>query len=116
MKKDIIPYGKHYIDQDDIDAVVNVLKYNNLTQGPAVKSFEDKLAKYVGAKYAVAVSSWTAGLHIACLAADVSSKDKVVTSPITFVASSNAALYCGATPIFSEIDSETINKDNKCKS
>ena len=109
MKKDIIPYGKHYIDQDDIDAVVNVLKYNNLTQGPAVKSFEDKLAKYVGAKYAVAVSSWTAGLHIACLAADVSSKDKVVTSPITFVASSNAALYCGATPIFSEIDSETIN-------
>ena len=109
MKKNIIPYGKHFIDQDDIDAVVNVLKHNNLTQGPAVKSFEEKLAKYVGAKYAVAVSSWTAGLHIACLAADVSSKDKVITSPITFVASSNAALYCGAIPIFSEIDSETIN-------
>ena len=109
MKKDIIPYGKHFIDQDDIDAVINVLKHKNLTQGPAVKSFEEKLAKYVGAKYAVAVSSWTAGLHIACLAANVSSKDKVITSPITFVASSNAALYCGATPIFSEIDSETIN-------
>ena len=109
MKQNTIPYGKHFIDKDDIEAVVNILKHKNLTQGPAVKSFEKKLAKYVGAKYAVAVSSWTAGLHIACIAAGVTRDDKVITSPITFVASSNAALYCGATPIFSDIDSKTIN-------
>ena len=105
----IIPYGKHYIDQDDINSVVDILKNKNLTQGPAVLSFEKAVAKFVGAKYAVAMSSWTAGLHMAYLAAGLEENDKIITSPITFVATSNAALYCNAKPIFSDIDSETIN-------
>lgn len=109
MKNNIIPYGKHFIDQDDIDAVVDVLKYKNLTQGPAVLSFEKAIANYVGAKYAVAISSWTSGLHLAYLAAGLNKNDKLITTPLTFVATSNAALYCGAKPIFSDIDSSTIN-------
>ena len=107
--KNLIPYGKHFIDQDDIDAVVDVLKYRNLTQGGAVDSFERAVAKFVGAKYAVAMSSWTAGLHMACMVADVDKGDDVITSPITFVASANAALYCNANPIFSDINPQTIN-------
>tara|TARA_B110000003_G_scaffold15607_1_gene15437 strand:- start:469 stop:1653 length:1185 start_codon:yes stop_codon:yes gene_type:complete len=109
MKKDIIPYGKHFIDQDDIDAVVDVLKNKNLTQGPAVLSFEKAIANYVGSKYAVAISSWTAGLHIAYLAAGLKEGDEFITTPLTFVATSNAALYCGAKPVFSDIDPQTIN-------
>ena len=109
MKKDIIPYGKHFIDQDDIDAVVDVLKNKNLTQGPAVLSFEKAIANYVGSKYAVAISSWTAGLHIAYLAAGLKEGDELITTPLTFVATSNAALYCGAKPVFSDIDPQTIN-------
>ena len=108
MKK-IIPYGKHFIDDEDIKAVVEVLKYKNLTQGDEVEKFEIAVAKYVGAKYAVAISSWAAGLHIANLALGVKTGDEVVTSPITFVASSNSAIYCGATPVFSDIDKKTIN-------
>ena len=107
--KNYIPYGKHFIDDDDIKAVVEVLKYKNLTQGDEVEKFEIAVAKYVGAKYAVAISSWTAGLHIANLALGVKTGDEVVTSPITFVASSNSAIYCGATPVFSDIDKKTIN-------
>ena len=76
----IIPYGKHYIDQDDINSVVDVLKNKNLTQGPAVLSFEKAVAKFVGAKYAVAMSSWTAGLHMAYLAAGLEENDKIITS------------------------------------
>ena len=96
----IIPYGKHFIDQDDIDAVVNVLRYKNLTQGDEISNFEEAVAKYVGAKYAVAVSSWTSGLHLSCSALGISKGDYVVTSPITFVATSNAVVYCNATPVF----------------
>ena len=109
LMKNLIPYGKHFIDQDDIDAVVDVLKYRNLTQGGAVDSFERAVAKFVGAKYAVAMSSWTAGLHMACMVANVDKGDDVITSPITFVASANAALYCNANPIFSDINPQTIN-------
>jgi len=108
MKK-IIPYGKHYIDEDDIKAVVDVLKYKNLTQGNEVLEFEKAVADYVGAKYAVALSSWTAGLHAACLALEISKKDSVVTTPITFVATSNSVIYCGGNPIFSDIDPNTVN-------
>lgn len=107
--KNIIPYGKHYIDQDDINSVVDILKNKNLTQGPAVLAFEKAIANFVGSKYAVAMSSWTAGLHMAYLAAGLKENDKIITSPITFVATSNAALYCKAKPIFSDIDPETIN-------
>lgn len=109
MKNNKIPYGKHFIDQDDIDAVVDVLKNKNLTQGPAVSSFEKAVADYVGAKYAVAISSWTAGLHIAYLAAGLKEEDELITTPLTFVATSNAALYCGAKPVFSDVDPMTIN-------
>ena len=107
--KTTIPYGKHYIDQDDIDSVVDVLKNHPLTQGKKVSEFEDALAEFVGAKYAVAMSSWTAGLHMACIVAGVDDSNAIVTSPITFVASSNAALYCGAEVLFSDIDKSTTN-------
>ena len=105
----MIPYGKHFIDQDDIDAVVDVLINHPLTQGKEVSNFERSVAKFVGAKYAVAMSSWTAGLHMACIAAGVNETNKIITSPITFVASSNASFYCGSKPIFSDIDKSTVN-------
>lgn len=105
----MIPYGKHHIDDDDIQAVVNVLKSGALTQGPAVEAFEQAVAEYVGAKYAVAVSSGTAALHLAAMAAGVGPGTSLVTSPITFVASANAGLYVGAKVLFADIDSETVN-------
>ncbi len=104
-----IPYGRQDISQDDIDAVVEILRSDFLTQGPTVKKFEKCLAEYCDAKYAVAVNSATSALHIACLALDVGSNDIVWTSPITFVASANSALYCGANVDFVDIDYETNN-------
>jgi perosamine synthetase len=105
----MIPYGKHHIDDDDIEAVVKVLKEGLLTQGPVVEAFEQSIADYVGAKYAVAVSSGTAALHLAVLVAGVDPGDTLITSPITFVASANAGLYVGAKVAFADIDSKTIN-------
>lgn len=105
----MIPYGKHHIDEDDIQAVVDVLRSGLLTQGPAVESFERAVADYVGAKYAVAVSSGTAALHLAALAAGVGPGTTLVTSPITFVASANAGLYAGGKVAFADIDPDTIN-------
>ncbi len=105
----IIPYGRHYIDNEDIEAVENVLRHKNLTQGSEVELFEEEVASYVGAKYAVAMSSWTAGLHMANLALGLKKGDQVVTSPITFVATSNSTIYCGAEPVFSDIDLNSIN-------
>lgn len=107
--ENILPYGKHHIDQDDIDAVTQVLKFQNLTQGEEVTKFENSIAEYVGAKHAVSVSSWTSGLHLSCLALGITKDDFVVTSPITFVATSNAVLYCQGKPIFCDIDPKTIN-------
>lgn len=104
-----IPYGKQYIDEDDIKAVIEVLKSDYLTTGPKVSEFEKKVAYYVGAKYGVAVNSGTAALHIACLAAGVKEGDEVITSPITFAASSNCVFYCGGTPVFADIDADTYN-------
>ena len=104
-----IPYGRQDISEEDIDAVVEILRSDFLTQGPAVEKFETCLAKYSDAKYAVAVNSATSALHIACLALGVSNKDIVWTSPITFVASANCALYCGASIDFVDIDFETNN-------
>lgn len=106
-----IPYGRQCIEQDDIDAVVEVLKGDYITTGPTVAEFEKAVAEYTGAKYAVAVSNGTAALHIACLAAGIKEGDEVITTPITFAASSNCALYCGATPVFADIDPETYNID-----
>ena len=105
----MIPYGRQDINQDDIDAVVSVLRSNFLTQGPAVPAFEKAVTDYCGARHAVAVNSATSALHIACLALDVGEGDVVWTSPITFVASANCALYCGATVDFVDIDPRTYN-------
>lgn len=105
----MIPYGRHYIDEEDIQEVVNVLRGGSLTQGPTVEAFETAVATYVGSKHAVAVSSATAGLHLAAIAAGVGPGRSLVTSPITFVASSNAALYAGGRAVFADIDPQTVN-------
>jgi perosamine synthetase len=105
----MIPYGRHHIGEEDIQAVVDVLKHASLTQGPMVEAFEMEIAKYVGAKYAVAVSSCTAGLHLAALVAGVRPGRYLATSPITFVSTANAAIFAGGRPIFADIDPETIN-------
>lgn len=104
-----IPYGRQWIDDDDIAAVIETLQSDYLTTGPKVEEFEKTVAKYVGAKFAVAVSNGTAALHIACLAAGIKEGDEVITSPITFAASANCIMYCGATPVFVDIDSDTYN-------
>ncbi|MDE6025331.1 MAG: UDP-4-amino-4,6-dideoxy-N-acetyl-beta-L-altrosamine transaminase [Lachnospiraceae bacterium] len=104
-----IPYGRQTIDEKDIQAVVEVLRSDYLTTGPKVEEFEKRVADYVGAKYAVAVNSGTAALHIACLAAGIKAGDEVITSPITFAASANCVLYCGGTPVFADIDEDTYN-------
>lgn len=104
-----IPYGRQSINEDDIKAVEEVLRSDFLTTGPKIAEFERKFADYVGAKYAVAVSNGTAALHIACMAAGIGKGDEVITTPITFAASANCALYCGATPVFADIDPVTYN-------
>jgi UDP-4-amino-4,6-dideoxy-N-acetyl-beta-L-altrosamine transaminase len=105
----MIPYGRQDINQQDIDAVVDVLQSDFLTQGPQVPLFEKALTDYTGAAYAVAVNSATSALHLACLALDVGPGDYVWTSPVTFVASANCALYCGAQVDFVDIDEKTYN-------
>ena len=105
----MIPYGRQDISKDDVNAVLEVLQSNFLTQGPAVPAFEDKIKNYCGVKNAVAVNSATSALHIACLALGVGPGDIAWTTAITFVASSNCALYCGATVDFVDIDPETYN-------
>ncbi len=105
----MIPYGKQDINQDDIDAVVEVLKSDYLTQGPKVPQFEDNIIEYCGCEFAIAVNSATSALHIACLALDVGKNDIVWTSPISYVASANCALYCSAKIDFVDIDPVTYN-------
>jgi len=105
----MIPYGRQDISDADIEAVVNVLRSEFLTQGPAVPAFEKAIVDYCGAQHAVAVNSATSALHLACLALGVGPGDRVWTSPITFVASANCALYCGADVDFVDIDRRTYN-------
>ena len=105
----MIPYGRQDINQADIDAVIAVLRSDFLTQGPAVPAFEKAVSGYCGSQYAVAVNSATSALHMACLALGVGKGDSVWTTPITFVASANCALYCGATVDFVDIDPRTYN-------
>ena len=105
----MIPYSRHSINQADIDAVVEILSSDFLTQGPAVPRFEQAVARYCGSKHAVATNSGTSALHLACLALGVGPGDCVWTSPITFVASANCARYCGATVDFVDIDPFTYN-------
>lgn len=104
-------YGHQYIDEADIQAVVEVLKSDYLTCGPKITELEKKLCSLTGAKYAVVCSNGTAALHLACMVAGVEPGDEVITTPITFAASANCALYCGARPVFADIHENTYNID-----
>ncbi len=104
-------YGHQYIDEADIQAVVDTLKSDFLTCGPKVEKLEQKLCALTGAPYCTAVSNGTAALHVACLAAGIGPGDEAITTPITFAASANAILYCGGTPVFADIDPETYEID-----
>ncbi len=108
-----IPYGKQDISQDDIDAVVDVLKADLLTQGPEIEKFEKAFSAYIGVKYSVAVANGTAALHLCTLALGVKAGDKVITTPITFAASANCVLYAGGEIVFSDIDPITYLLDIK---
>lgn len=112
-RESYLSYGSQWIDEDDISAVVETLKSSFLTQGPNVEQFEEAVAAYVGAKYAVAFANGTAALHGACHVAGIGDGDEVITTPITFVATPNAVLYCGGTPVFADIDEKTYNIDPK---
>lgn len=111
VRKEKIFYGRQWIDENDIAAVTKVLRSDFLTGGPEVGVFEKKLCDYVESKYAVAVSSGTAALHCACMAAGIEPGDEVIVSAITFMPSANCVLYCGATPVFADLDPETFNID-----
>lgn len=107
----MIPYGRQTIEEDDIQAVVDVLRSDYLTTGPKISEFEKMVADYVGAKYAVAISNGTSALHAACFAAGIQAGDEVITTPLTFAASTNCVLYCGGTPVFADVDPKTYNID-----
>ncbi len=108
-----LPYGRHFLDQKDINSVLKVLKSSYLTQGPKIYETERYIANYVGSKYAVLVSSCTAGLHISHKVLNLSSKSKTILSPITFVSTANASLYSGSSVIFSDINKDSINISTK---
>lgn len=111
VRKTKIYYGRQWIDEDDIKAVDDVLRSDYVTCGPKVGGFEKALCDFTGAKYAVAVNSGTSALHCACIAAGIGPGDEVITTPLTFAASSNCALYCGAKPVFADVDPETYTID-----
>ena len=111
VRNDKIFYGRQWIDEDDVNAVSEVLRSDYITCGPKVSEMERVLTEDTGANYAVAVSNGTAALHCACMAAGIGPGDEVITTPITFAASANCVLYCGARPVFADIDSETYNID-----
>jgi len=104
-------YGRQWVDEEDIQAVADVLRSPYITCGPKVEEGERKLAEYTGARHAVLCSNGTAALHCACLAAGIGPGDEVITTPMTFAASANCAVYCGATPVFADIDLQTYNID-----
>src|SRR3990172_11822877 len=104
----LIPYGHQLIDDDDVKSVIKVLKSEWLTQGPTILEFEKKLASYVKSKYAVAVSSGTAALHLSCLAAGIGPGDEVIVPTLSFVATANCVLYCGAKPVLVDVYENTL--------
>ena len=106
-----IPYGKQNITEEDIQSVIDVLRSDFLTQGPKIKEFEDAFANYIGSKYAFAVSNGTAALHLSALALEIKSGQKVITTPITFVASANCVRYCGGEVVFADINKDTYTID-----
>lgn len=109
--KNVIPYGRQNITEEDVQSTILALNGDYLTQGPTILNFEKSFSQYIGCKYSVAVSNGTAALHLACLALGVNSGDKVVTTPITFAASANCVRYCGGEVIFSDIDSSSYLLD-----
>jgi len=111
VRDNMIYYGRQFVDQDDIEAVVSTLKSDLITCGPKVEELEKKLCEVTEAKYAVVVSNGTAALHLAAMAAGIKEGDEVIVSSITFAASSNCVLYCGGTPVFADIDPYTYNID-----
>src|SRR5271155_2703111 len=111
VRKTLLPYGRQSIGEDDIQAVVNVLRSDWLTTGPKVAEFEEAFAAWVGAKYAVSFSSGTAALHGAAFAAGLKPGDEAITTPMTFAATANCVLYQGAIPIFADVSPDTLNLD-----
>ena len=109
VRKTLLGYGRQCIDENDIQAVADVLKSDYLTCGPKIQELEHRLCQLTGACYCVAVSNGTAALHVACLAAGIGPGDEVIVSSITFAASANCVLYCGGTPVFADIDPDTWN-------
>jgi len=110
-KKKIIPYGRQWIDEKDIQEVIKVLRSDWITQGPKVEEFEKAVARYCGTKYALAVSSGTAALHIAYSVARIKPGDEVITTPLTFAATANCIIFCGGKPVFVDIQEDTLNID-----
>src|SRR5580700_10388143 len=111
VRDTLLPYGHQTIDENDIRAVVETLRSDWLTTGPKVAEFEEALAAWVGAKYAVSFSSGTAALHAAAFAAGLKPGDEAITSPMTFAATANSVLYQGATPVFADVSTDTLNLD-----
>ena len=111
VRKKLLPYGRQHVDEQDVQAVVDVLRSDYLTTGPKISEFEQEIAKYVGVKFAVAVSNGTAALHMAAFAAGIGPGDEVLVPALTFAASSNCVLYMGAKPVFVDIDEYTLNID-----
>jgi UDP-4-amino-4,6-dideoxy-N-acetyl-beta-L-altrosamine transaminase len=113
VRDKLLPYGHQWIDEEDIKAVIEVLRSDWITQGPKVAEFEKEFTKYVGARYAVAVNSGTAALHAACFAAQIEKGDEAITTPITFAASANCVLYQEGIPVFADIKEDTLNIDHE---
>src|SRR6266404_3568740 len=111
VRETLLPYGRHSLDEEDIQAAVEVLKSDWLTTGPKVGEFEERFAAWVGTKHAVSFSSGTAALHAAAFAAGLKSGDKAITTPMTFCATANCVLYQGATPVFADVSADTLNLD-----
>lgn len=109
IRRSHLAYGKQTIDEEDINKVIEVLKGNYLTTGPAIREFEGRVAEYVGVNYALAVSNGTAALHVALFGCDIKPGDEVIVTPMTFAASANAIFYMGAIPVFADIDEKTLN-------
>jgi len=114
VRNTLLPYGHQCIDEDDIKAVVDVLRSDWLTTGPKVAEFEKRFAEMVGAKYAVAVNSGTAALHAAAFAAGIGPGNEVITTSMTFAASANCVLYCGGHPVFADVEADTLLLDPSC--
>ena len=111
VRKTMLPYGHQWLDESDLQAVAEALKGDWITQGPTIDEFEQRVADYCGARYAVAVSSGTAALHAACAVAGISTGDEAITTPLTFAATANAVVYCGGKPVFADIRPDTLNID-----